>query len=82
MRTFPRVPALTEEDLERVARAIAVGWSQRLVAAQLGWSKARVQRCVTTLRTDVAKERDSGWLDSGVHPVVEVAQEWLRLRGQ
>lgn len=73
------MPAVTAEDLERVARAIAVGWSQRQVAAQLGWSKARVQRCVASLRTDVAKERDSGWLDAGVHPVVEVAQEWLRI---
>ncbi|HEY8377969.1 MAG TPA: hypothetical protein VIK91_15840 [Nannocystis sp.] len=73
-------PAVPRTDLERVARALASGRRQTQIAAELGWHKQKVQRCVALLRQEVALESGRAWLDSTQRTAAEVAHEWLRLQ--
>lgn len=76
---MPR-PPIPQSDLEQVARGIAAGRRQILLAEDLGWSKARVNRCLTQMRVHVAAKLGDAWLDTRAKSFVEVAQEWLRLQ--
>lgn len=40
-----------------------------------------MQRCLLSLRNQVAKAKGVQWLDTGAHSAIEIAQEWLRARG-
>jgi hypothetical protein len=40
-----------------------------------------VQRCLLSLRNQVAKAKGVQWLDTDAHSAIEIAQEWLRARG-
>lgn len=77
-----RYPALTQDDLERVARGIAAGRRQILVGEELGWPKDRVHRCLQRMRTQVAARLGDAWLNTREKSFVEVAQEWLRMQEQ
>lgn len=79
-RTVPR-PPIPHTDLEQVARAIASGRKQTLLAADLGWTKARVHRCLAQMRSQVAAAHGASWLDTSLKSPVEVAQTWLASQG-
>lgn len=78
---MPRAP-LPREDLEVVARGLAAGRRQIFIAEEHGWSKARVNRIVSQLRTEVASKRGPDWLDVLAKSFTEVALEWLRIEGK
>ncbi len=76
---MPR-PPVSEEELERVMRAVATGQKQREIAEELGISIAKLQRCVVLVRHQLAKrDNDLVWLQSERRTGVQVAQRWLRL---
>ena len=76
---MPR-PPVSEEELERVMRAVATGQKQREIAEELGISIAKLQRCVVLVRHQLAKrDNDLVWLQSERRTDVQVAQRWLRL---
>ena len=78
---MPKAP-IPREDLEVVARGIAAGRRQIFLAQEHGWSKARVNRCVSQMRTEVAVKRGPEWLDVQAKSFTEVALEWLKLEGK
>lgn len=39
-----------------------------------------MQRCLLSLRNQVAKAKGVQWLDTDAHSAIEIAQEWLRAR--
>lgn len=76
---MPR-PPVSEEELERVMRAVATGQKQREIAEELGISIAKLQRCVVLVRHQVAEhDNDLAWLQSARRTGVQVAQRWLRV---
>ncbi|HEY8375026.1 MAG TPA: hypothetical protein VIK91_01000 [Nannocystis sp.] len=76
---MPR-PPVSEEELERVLRAVATGQKQREIAAELHVSIAKLQRCVVLARRRVAEaDADTAWLHASRCTGVQVAQRWLKL---
>lgn len=69
--------AIPYADLLQVARSLARGQRQAAIAADLGWSVSRIQRCISSMRVQLAQKTDATWLDATRHGAVEVAQHWL-----
>lgn len=67
---------IPQEDLVRVAHALAAGRRQTEVAKELGWDKNTMRRCVVRLGLEIRSEGERIYWPT----VMGTALEWLRLR--
>lgn len=74
--TVPRPSFISQEDLTRVAHALAAGQGQTQLAKEYEWEKNRMRRCVDRIREQVFREGERGGDNAR-----ETALEWLRMRG-
>lgn len=75
-------PRYTDEDFDAVARGVAAGKHQKIVATELGMSLGSVKHCLGRMRAILAASHGQDWLDPHMKTSVQVAQLWLEARSQ